>query len=264
MLFEIMINSTTLHNIVPVSVVLPEKKGRLKNNSGFPSLFLLHGMLGDHTDWLKRTDIIQLAEDYGFVAIMPYGKNSFYIDNKKSGENYSQFIQEELPEKMGMILPITKEREFTFLAGASMGGYGSLRNGILGSARFGYAAGFSSGLLEDVKDKNDDCISEEYYFSKTYFETLFGDLKRIEGGEYDIKHVVAEAIRNKHDFPNIYLACGTEDMVLEQNHHLRDFLEKNDIKHVYKETAGNHNFDFWNMCLNDIVKNWLPLYGYNE
>ena len=46
--------------------------------------------------------------------------------------------------------------------------------------------------------------------------------------------------------PEIYMACGTEDFLLEANRRFHKFLEDNGVKHVYMESKGQHDMVFWN------------------
>ena len=50
--------------------------------------------------------------------------------NAEYGENYYDFIQKELPEFITSNFPISSRREDTYIAGASMGGYGALAHAL--------------------------------------------------------------------------------------------------------------------------------------
>ena len=56
---------------------------------------------------------------------MPSGENKFYVDNEKSHEYYSKFIGEELVDVTRRLFPLSKQKQDTFIAGLSMGGYGA-------------------------------------------------------------------------------------------------------------------------------------------
>ena len=45
--------------------------------------------------------------------------------------------------------------------------------------------------------------------------------------------------------PNIYIACGTEDFGIAQNRAYHSYLEEIGLNHVYMESAGEHNWAFW-------------------
>lgn len=61
---------------------------------------------------------------------MPACENKFYVDNERSHEYYSRFIGEELVDMTRRLFPLSHQREDTFIAGLSMGGYGAIVNGL--------------------------------------------------------------------------------------------------------------------------------------
>ena len=134
--------SRALFRTVPAYVVLPTDRIPAEEDKPFKTLCLLHGLLGNYTDWVHNTQIQRLAEDRRLAVVMPSGDNSFYVDNpvSKNGE----FIGRELVELTRRMFPLSHKREDTFIAGLSMGGFGALRNGLCYPETFGYIAGLSS------------------------------------------------------------------------------------------------------------------------
>ena len=53
--------------------------------------------------------------------------------------------------------------------------------------------------------------------------------------------------------PKLYLACGKEDFLLENDREFHKFLEENNVKHVYWEAPGNHNPEFWDKCVQKFI-----------
>ena len=96
----------------------------------FKTLYLLHGIFGNDTDWVSGTRIQDWANDYNLAVIMPAGENKFYLDNNYSGESWGKFIGEELVTFTRKLFPLSNKREDTFIAGLSMGGHGALINGL--------------------------------------------------------------------------------------------------------------------------------------
>ena len=69
--------------------------------------------------------------------------------------------------------------------------------------------------------------------------------------------VLAAQLKEKGEaIPEIFMACGTEDFLLPHNRRFKRFLEDHQIPVVYHESAGNHNFRFWNPWLEEAVK-WM-------
>ena len=62
----------------------------------------------------------------------------------------------------------------------------------------------------------------------------------------------------KGKFPDIYLACGSEDFLIKENRAYRDFLKENKVKFTYVESPGVHNWDFWDEYILKAI-NYLDL-----
>ena len=60
------------------------------------TLYLLHGMFGNYTDFLSGTRIQRWAEASNLAVIMPSGDNHFYVDKPDQDENYSSYVADEL------------------------------------------------------------------------------------------------------------------------------------------------------------------------
>lgn len=52
-------------------------------------------------------------------------------------------------------------------------------------------------------------------------------------------------------------ACGTEDLLLEENRDYHEFLVKNQVDVHYVETPGGHEWRFWDRHIYEFLK-WLP------
>ncbi|MBQ4288778.1 MAG: hypothetical protein II749_02310 [Clostridia bacterium] len=76
------------------------------------------------------------------------------------GDKFFRFISEELPEFVRMMFPISERPEDTYLAGLSMGGFGTLLHGVT-VLRAGKAHYFSGGMKGGFHFENTimPCIS---------------------------------------------------------------------------------------------------------
>lgn len=88
--------SRSLKRMVPINVVLPVDKRQSFNENlisqkPYKTLYLLHGLMGNCTDWLMNTNIQRMAEDRNLAVVMPSGENSFYIDQTVSNNDYGQY-----------------------------------------------------------------------------------------------------------------------------------------------------------------------------
>lgn len=212
------------------------------------TLYLLHGWDGNYEDWTNNTRIIELATKFGIAVVMPSGENGFYVDHP-NGDNYGRLIGEELVNETRKLFPLSDKREDTWIAGLSMGGYGSLRNGLVYSNTFGKIAAFSSRILTS-DDKGD--LSAENPFNSRMRAIIQSDTHKDLPEEMDIKKLIESCI----NLPDLYLSCGTEDFLIEENRDLDKWLNEKGIKHRYEESPGEHNWDFWNEYIVKALE-WL-------
>lgn len=113
--------------------------------AGLPVLYLLHGAYGDAFSWVRYSNIDRYAQERGMVVVMASAENSFYQD-LKSGKKYKTFFTEELPVFIQSVFPVTKDREKTYIAGFSMGGYGAWYLGLSRPDLYAKAASMSGAL----------------------------------------------------------------------------------------------------------------------
>jgi len=241
-------HSESLQRQVCFNAVIPIRKEK-----PLRTLYLLHGIYGNYTNWVTNTRVALWAEERNLAVIMPSAENSFYLDNENSRAMYADFFGREIVEIARELFPLSHARSDTFIAGLSMGGYGAMRTGLKFYETFGAIAGMSSAfILEDAQNFNDD--SSALIARKSYFESVFGDLQKVIGSDKDPKKLILDL--KKEDLPRIYLCCGTEDFIIEQNRDFHGFLREKKIAHTYVEGAGAHNWLFWDKHISKVI-NWL-------
>lgn len=250
--------SESLMRTVTISAIIPFDKDTREDKQPFKTLYLLHGMMGNHRDWVNGTRIQRWAEEKNLAIIMPSGENYFYVDSKASGERFGEFIGKELPKKMARLFHLSSKREDNFIGGLSMGGYGALVNGLKYNETFSKIGALSSGLLVDkiVDDTTDYWVTD--IFGPSYLSTVFGDLNELKGSDKDYEALILKLKEEEANIPDIYLCCGTEDTWLEANKQYANFLKEQGISHTYEEGPGGHDWDFWDTYIKRII-DWLPL-----
>lgn len=101
-IIEVNFISKCLMRVVTFNAIIPvDKFGPQAENAEqkpLKTLYLLHGIFGNYTDWVNGTRIQAWAEANDLAVIMPSGENRFYLDDEKSGELYGEFIGKELVE----------------------------------------------------------------------------------------------------------------------------------------------------------------------
>ena len=256
-LIELTARSQILSTEIDFFVILPENTKGLIGMEGnaaatCPTLYLLHGKSDDHSIWLRRTSIERYAAEKGLAVVMPCADLSFYTD-MSMGENYWQFISNELPAICRSFFPqMSQRREDTFVAGLSMGGYGALKCGLRAGHTFSCAAGLSA--CADIVDK----VTNASLAQKQYWEDIYGDVSRLPGAFNDL-FAAAEDYDRYHAFPvKFYMWCGTEDFLYQQNVRLRDHMRVLGMDLTYEESPGNHSWKYWDEKIQTVIK-WLPI-----
>ena len=251
-----LMRQVTINAIVPAGGFhmpgMPEREKK-----PFKTMYLLHGIFGNYTDWITGTRIASWAEARNLAVIMPSGDNSFYTDNIKSSAMYGEYFGRELVEVTRELFNLSKKREDTFIAGLSMGGYGALRNGLKYHKTFSKIAALSGALILDhAVNSTDD--TPTIIGRRSYYESIFGDLEKLVGSDNDPKALLNNLIEKAEDIPEIYIACGTEDHLLGVNREYAELLKSKNIKHTYIEGPGGHTWDYWDEYILKVL-DWLPL-----
>lgn len=253
--------SESLMRTVPVNVILPVDKlafpGTPKRpNKPYKTLYLLHGIFGNYTDWVNGTRIQRYAEEHDLVVVMPSGDNAFYVDRPESQNNYGEFIGKELVELTRKMFPLSKKREDTFIGGLSMGGYGALRNGLKYNKTFGYIAALSSALIIDgLPERTND--SPLFIDTRAYAESCFGDLDKVLESDMNPKYLIRKLKKTNKPIPKIFMACGDQDSLLDVNEDLAAFFKENDVDVTFEVGPGSHEWDFWDTYIKKGIE-WLP------
>ena len=253
--------------MVPLTVILPTDKvyfpGMKQREEGKPykTLYLLHGIIGNQTDWLYGTRIQRWAETYDLAVVMPAGENGFYLDQPWNCRMYGEFIGQELVKFTRRTFPLSHRREDTYIGGLSMGGFGAMRNGLKYSDVFGAIISLSGAFILDdtllVKTENPRYPSETEEFKHSCFGP---DLERAIHSDSNPEYLIRELKKIGKMIPDIYMACGNRDGLLEKNQRLADLLDREEIEYTFEVGEGSHEWDFWDCYLKRAL-DWLPLEG---
>ena len=217
------------------NVMIPESC----KEEDIPVVFLLHGMGGNHCDWQRLTSVDRYAKERGIALVLPYGGNSFYCD-MTHGDPYATYITEELLNYVRRIFPVSKKREKTFVAGMSMGGYGTMKFALEHPDTFGACAAFAGTMDIQVNFQRPD--------RRAVGTAIWGaeGIDSLTGSKYDIFELLrrCEAEDKLKDLW-VYHGCGTEDPLYPQNVKLRGVLEQKQLHYEYHERPGGHTWDIW-------------------
>ena len=221
----------------------------------WPTLYLLHGFSGSRNDWLRNSRIEMLAAQYGIAVIMPDGDNRFYLDNPVTGENCGIMTGEELVQVTRGMFNLSDRREDTAIGGLSMGGFGAIRNGLRYGDTFGAILAFSSALI--TEEFADGKLAGENVMGipPSYYPHVFGAVESFRGSEGDPVFLAENCLKNENA-PRLFLACGTEDFLFENNRAYHDALLQMGYSHVWFTAPGVHDFVFWNLAAAEGISWW--------
>lgn len=159
----------------------------------------------------------------------------------KYGLKYFTYVSKELPELMHRFFNISLKREKSFIAGVSMGGFGTLKCAFTNPKRYAACAAFSAVMdVEFARESGQTELLEE-------FKAIYGtDLK--SGKENDLFALAEKTSKSKLK-PRVMTTCGTLDMLYQQNQKMKKCLEGLDLEYKYEEWEDDHNWRFWDASI---------------
>ena len=246
--------SDVLGMCMNMNVILPQQTKRqigmaTKDAGGkLPTLYLLHGLSDDHSIWHRRTSIERYVADMNLAVVMPTVHRGFYTD-QKDGYDYFTFVAEELPAICERFFPLSSRREDRFAAGLSMGGYGAMKLGLLLPERYAAVASLS-GKLDVTAETTDAHYAAE-------MQRTFGTAEELIDSDNDLFAAAQRLIESERPRPRVFVACGTEDVLIEENRAFRKYFG-DELNIHYEESPGAHTWDFWDDKIQKVLK-WLPM-----
>jgi S-formylglutathione hydrolase FrmB len=145
---------------------------------------------------------------------------------------------------------VSDRREDTFVAGLSMGGYGAFKWALRQPERFAAAANLSGAVditgLRTGRERPED---------PRMFERIFGG-REIAGSPDDLFWLVRQA--DPSTLPSLYVACGTEDVLVDDNRAFVDACSTSGIPVTSSFGPGAHDWAYWDDRIQDVLA-WLPL-----
>lgn len=196
----------------------------------YPTLYLLHGFSDDASGWsavgranVILDNLIAQGKAKPMVVVMPLGYGAPEIvsrtgptlrDPALRQRNYDRFREALFTEVMPRVesaYKVSRDREQRAIAGLSMGGAETLYVGLNALDKFAWIGSFSAGGL-----------AQDY-------DSVFPRLDAKANGRIRL----------------LWIACGTEDRLIEPNRKFREWLQSKDVKHVDIETPGMHTWMVW-------------------
>jgi enterochelin esterase-like enzyme len=204
----------------------------------YPVLYLLHGYSDDASAWTAvgranviLDNLIARGKAKPMLIVMPLGYGAPEVLNPNSGvfhdpgitqRNFDRFrealLTEIIPRVEGEYL-VVKDRDSRAIAGLSMGGAESLLTGLNTLNEFAWIGAFSSGGIAKDFDKD------------------FPGLDTSANAQLRL----------------LWIACGTDDNLIELSRAFRSWLASKGIHHADIETPGAHTWMVWRRNLTEFA-----------
>lgn len=250
--------SPALGHPLAYSLYLPPGYGT--GDRHYPTLYLLHGMNGNHHEWLRRGHLratldrlIAAGAVAPMIVVMPDGgANSWYVDSKGLGGagNYATAIGVDLVHWIDHTLRTKPERRYRGIGGLSMGGFGALRLAFAQPYRFCAAASFSGALWPGMLSQ--DKIADH---AARIFAGAFGQ-------PFDRHRFIAEnpltliaAVARTRDPPAVFLTVGDDDRykLYDDAFVAFDRMRRAGLDVSMRVTGGDHVWSTWARELPDAL-----------
>lgn len=195
----------------------------------YPVLYLLHGFSDDASGWTAvgqahviLDNLIAQKQVVPMVVVMTLGYGAPEIVTRgprppqlrmKNMDGYRDALFTEVVPAIEREYHVDARREARAIAGLSMGGAESLYVGLNAIDRFAWIGAFSAGGLGTPSE----------------LPQVFPSLTAEQGRR----------------LRKLWIACGTEDGLIEANRQVRAFLTERGVPHDAIETPGAHTWTVW-------------------
>lgn len=192
----------------------------------YPVLYLLHGIGGDHREWLKGGDPQVILDNLyaskkiePMIVVMPNGRamkddravgNVFDKEKVAAFTNFEKDLLNDLIPFIEKKYPVISDSDHRAIAGLSMGGGQSLNFGLGNLDTFAWVGGFSSA--PNTKPP---------------------------------KELVPDSQEAKKKLKLLWISCGDKDRLISFSRRTHEYLFKEKIPHIYYIEPGDHDFKVW-------------------
>ena len=245
------LQSTLMGRPVSYNVFLPLGYVGEGSRERYPVVFLLHGLMGNYTNWAEKTDFTWKLPNLKAVIVMPDGGDGWYTDSSsKASDKYESYLIQELIPEIDKKFRTIADREHRAIAGLSMGGYGAIKFGLKYPELFSVVGSFSGALgAASITEKEiPGAIGRSIVaiFGPAGSETRKGnDLFAM------VRTATAERIKS---LPFIYLDCGTEDFLFQNNRDFVSLLLEKRVSHEFRQLPGGHNWKYWGAQVEEFLE----------
>jgi S-formylglutathione hydrolase FrmB len=229
----------------------------------YPTLYLLHGYGDDHTAWSYMTNLSHYAARHRVIVVMPDGSRSFYVNSVAEPKaKFEDYIVKDLIRHVDghfRTIPLPRARA---VAGLSMGGYGAAFLGLKHWRTYAAIGAFSGalGIAHAMPDSpaNADAARRTAKMMAPFGAP--GSAERAARDPFALLEKVPPA-----SLPMMYIACGGQDFLLEQNRAFVELLAKKNLPYEYREVSPRvHAWDFWDDQVRIFLEMIARLPGFRQ
>ena len=184
----------------------------------FPVLYLLHGHGNDYLSGSVLPASAVMRKEYRIAVVSAIGKgNTLYMDTIY-GEKYYEFIGKEVPEFVKAYFPVTDRPEHTYIAGASMGGYGALVHAMKDTEQYRAVGAFSPATVwaKDLEEKVGHKFPEPM----------------------DLYQIIRDDVDAGKKLPDIFFCVRNNDFLIESVDLFEEYLNELKIDHRFDRVDG--------------------------
>lgn len=274
-LMNLNFESAYLNGNTDVTVILPDRDRRLtpaefyKSGKKYKVLWLLHGTFGDHSDWIRKSNIELYACERDLIVVMMSALNTVYEnwDNFCMGFDEFRFITEELMPLVQGWLPASDKREDNYIAGLSMGGRGTCKFAFACPEKFAGAASLSSVPtdLDSMRDELTALFDTDRAAVSPKDKRTYNDMHRsgsveayLNGMDNTWRHLKEQAAEG--NLPRLFFSMGTEDpSYLNGNYaKFRAYAESLGVQAYFIEGPGQHEWRVWDRDI-QLALDWFGI-----
>lgn len=236
------VKSRALRRRADVTVFVPAAAHGVAD---LPVVVLLHGVYGSHWAWalkgaahLTAARLIAAGTLPPVALLMPsdglWGDGSGYVAH--ADHDAERWIVDDMPALACELIEGCSARSPLLLAGLSMGGFGVLRLAGKYPRRIAAAAAMSAVTAAAQLD----AMIEENRAGWSASPTDRSVLDALTGAAFPL--------------PPLRIDCGLDDPLLEANRTLHRALQRAGIAHQYAEAAGGHDWTYWSITLEAVLR----------
>ena len=233
---------------MPYRIILPKDYNAIAE-ARYPVIYLLHGLTGHYSNWTDKTKVAEYSIGHQFIIVTPEGDNGWYTDSvAKATDKYESYIMQELIPEIDTKFRTLADRDHRAIAGLSMGGYGGMKFGLKYPDKFSLVGSFSGALgAAAFTEKSAGNIGKG-------IDEIYGPDGSETRKANDIFGIVKALAPDKiKALPYVYLSCGSEDFLFQNNRDFDSLLIEKKVPHEYREHPGGHDWVFWD----DQVREFL-------